>query len=94
MNANNKAVDPVDSVNANDNALAPQDAVDARADADDPSSDESSTDTASERAASISVNNLAAAIANSTNACRPAPPPLYTTVTDAYKASWNLGDTK
>ena len=74
--------------------MDPKDTADVRADADDPSCDESSTDTAADRAAIISVDNLAAAIANTTNARRPAPTPLYTTVTNAYKASWNLGDTK
>ena len=57
--------------------------ADACANANDPSGAESSTDTASDRAASISVDNLAAAIANATNVRRPAPTPLYTTVTDA-----------
>ena len=90
-NTNNDAVEPVYAANANDNAVAPKDAADARAKADDPSGDESSTDTAADRAARISVDDLAAAIAN---ARHPAPTPLYTTVTDAYKASWNLGDTK
>ena len=93
-NANNDAVESIDAANANDDAVPPKDAADARADADDPSGDESSTNTAADRAASISVDNLAAAIANATNARRPAPTPLYTTVTDVYEASWNLGDTK
>ena len=65
-----------------------------RADAVDLSSDKSYTDTAAERAASISVNNLAAVIVNITNARCPALTPFYTTVTDAYEAIWNLDDTK
>ena len=52
------------------------------------------TPSASDQAASISVDNLAATIANATNARRPAPTPLYTTVTNANEASWNLSDTK
>ena len=61
----------------------PKNAADARADAKDPSGDESSTDTAADRVTSISVNNIDTAIANNTNARRPVPPPLYTTVTNA-----------
>ena len=93
-NANNDAVESVNAANANGDAVAPKDAADARADADYPSGDKISTNTAADRAASISVDNLAAAIVNATNARRPAPTPLYTTVTDVYEASWNLGDTK
>ena len=65
-----------------------------RADATYTSGDESSTNNAADRAASISVDNITAAIANATNARRPAPTPLHTTVTDAYEASWNIGNTK
>ena len=86
-NANDDAVETVDAANANDKSVAPKDAADARADADYPFGDKSSTNTAADRATSIRVNNLAAAITNATNACRPAPTPLYTTVTDAYEAS-------
>ena len=90
----NNAVEPQDDANVNNDSVAPKYAADARSDADDPSSDESSTDTADDRAASIRVNNLAAAIANATNARRPTPNPLYTTITDAYEVNWNPGDTK
>ena len=77
-NANNDAVESVVSANANNDAVAHKAAADARANADDPSGVESYTDTAADRAASISVDNLVAAIANATNACRPAPtPPLH-----------------
>ena len=93
-NANKDAVEPVDSANSNDDSVAPKYAAGARSEANNPSGDEISTDTAADRAASISVDNLAAAIVNATNACRPAPTPLYITVTDAYEASWNLGNTK
>ena len=93
-NANNDAVESVNAANANGDAVAPKDAADARADADYPSGDKISTNTAADRAASISVDNLATAISNATNARPPARTPLYTTVTDAYKAIWNLGDTK
>ena len=93
-NANNGAVESVDATNANGDAVEPKDAADACAKANYISGDESSTNTAEDRAASISADNLAAAIANATNARRPAPTPLYTTVTDSYKAIWNLGDTK
>ena len=65
-----------------------------RADANYTSGDESSTNNAADRAVSISVDNLTAEIANATNARCPAPTPLHTTVTDAYEAIWNLGDTK
>ena len=93
-NANNDAVESVNAANANGDAVAPKDAAGARSEANNPSGDEISTDTAADRAASISVDNLAVAIVNATNACRPAPTPLYITVTDAYEASWNLGNTK
>ena len=93
-NTNTDAVESVDVTNANDNAVAPKSAADARANADDPSDEKSSTDTAADRTASISVDDLDVVIANATNARRPAPTPLYTTVTNTYKASWNLGDTK
>ena len=83
-----------DAANTHDDNVAPKDAADVRADANDPSDDKSSTDTASNRAVSISDDNLSAAIANATNTYCPAPNPLYTTVTDAYKAIWNLGDNK
>ena len=87
-------MEPVDAVNANDDAVAHKAAANARANAEDPYGDKRSTDTASDRAASISVDNLVAEIANATNARRPAPTPFYTTVTDAHEASWNLSDTK
>ena len=93
-NANDEAVETEDAANANNNAVALKVAADACADANDPSVDERSTNTVANLAASISVDNLAAAIANATNARRPAPIPLYTTVTHAYETSWNLGDTK
>ena len=93
-NVNNDALESVDDANANNDAVALKDAADARADADDTSGDKSSTDTAADRAPIISVDNLAAAIANATNARCPAPTPLYTTVTDTYETRWNLGDTK
>ena len=76
VNANNDAVETEDAANANNNAVAPKDVADVRADADDPSGDESSTDTVSDRAAIISVDNLAAAIVNAMNARHPAPTPL------------------
>ena len=85
---------PQDVANANNDTVPHKAVADARTDADNPSGAESSTDTAADRAASISVDNLAAAIANDTNAPSPAPTPLYTTVTDANEASCNLGDTK
>ena len=84
-NANNDAVETEDAANANDEAVATKNAADARSDADNPSGDTRSTNTAADRAASISVDNLAAAIVNATNARLPDPTPLYTTVTDAYE---------
>ena len=93
-NANNNAVEPVDAANANNDAVSPKDAADARANANNPSGDKRSTDTAADRASSISVDNLAAAIGNATNARRPVPTPLYNTATGVYEASWNLRDTK
>ena len=74
--------------------LWPSNLLRTRADSNYTSGDKSSTDNAADRATSISVDNLAAEIANATNAHHPAPTPLHTTVTDAYEASWNLGDTK
>ena len=93
-NANNNAVESVDAANENDDSVATKDVADVRADANDPSGEKSSTDTADDRAKSISVDNLSAAIKNATNARLPAPSPLYTTVTDAYEDSWNIGDNK
>ena len=87
VNVKNDAMESVNAANVNNKAVAPKDAVDGRAGANDPSGDESSTNTVADHAASIGVDNLAAAIANATNARRPAPTPLYITITNVYKAS-------
>ena len=48
MNANNNDMETQDDANANDDAVAPKDAAYARANANDPSGDEISTDTATD----------------------------------------------
>ena len=56
VNVDNDTVEPEDDANKNNSTVAPKDAADAHADAEDPSGDESSTNTAADRAAeSVSI---------------------------------------